>query len=220
MSIDYGTLNGKTLCNNDEERLVRYGVVSINSLHYDIWGDLESDFGDPSCPKCGTNDLVESEDGEYFCDNCDYTLRDGEEYPDEANGFYYIGDDCKMSSAFDNTCLFVTKSTHVMKVRLCSPCAPGAGDIDSPDKDRGWWAYCPPPSWWPEGKVPVMHEVSERKQWNLPFQDRRLEQAIEWVTEQLNNGGEWPDVSLRATEKFDVDYEALRDLYDGARGVV
>jgi len=167
-SIDYGTLNGKILCNNDEERLVRYGVVHINSLHYDVWDDLEADFGLPVCQKCGNAmEDVEPLDGIYHCPLCRRQNHEDEVFGDEPAYYYYVGEGCKMFSAFDNTCLFVTKSTHVMKVRLCSPCAPGAGDIDSPDDDHGWWAYCPPPSWWPDGEAPEMHKVSERKKWNI-----------------------------------------------------
>lgn len=49
MSIDYGT--GQT--NIDKKTGIRFGVQAINSLSPYVWEDLEADYGEPSCPKCG-----------------------------------------------------------------------------------------------------------------------------------------------------------------------
>lgn len=45
--------------------------------------------------------------------------------------------------------LFCTHSPFTITARLCSPCVPGAIDIDSPDHD-GYEGYCPPVDWFPE----------------------------------------------------------------------
>jgi hypothetical protein len=42
---------------------------------------------------------------------------------------------------------YVIKSTHVAYTKVCSPCVPNAGDLDSPAEkitDRGVFCYCPP----------------------------------------------------------------------------
>lgn len=49
--------------------------------------------------------------------------------------------------------LFVTKSPYKTRARFCSPCAPGAGDLDSPDAD-GVETYCLGADWFEGGEAP------------------------------------------------------------------
>ena len=49
--------------------------------------------------------------------------------------------------------LFVTKSPYKTRARFCSPCAPGAGDLDSPDAD-GVETYCLGADWFEDGEAP------------------------------------------------------------------
>lgn len=54
--------------------------------------------------------------------------------------------------------LYVIKSPYWTKARLCSPCAPNAGDLDIPDED-GVKTYCLGAGWF-EGEAPyLIHEV-------------------------------------------------------------
>jgi hypothetical protein len=48
--IDYGM--GQT--NIDKETGIHYGVISINSLTECAIEDFEADYGEPHCPKCGS----------------------------------------------------------------------------------------------------------------------------------------------------------------------
>lgn len=41
----------------------------------------------------------------------------------------------------DNT-IAVFKSPWMIRCRLCSPCAPNAGDLENPQKLGGYWTYC------------------------------------------------------------------------------
>jgi len=145
--IDYG----RGITNIDTSNGIRFGVVACNALSPWIWDDLDPVFGPPVCKDCQHEMDYESPDdsGRFSCPECS-TLTDEEDaYPHEPVGYEYKSETLVMHTAFDNTELFVTKSTHARCVKFCSPCAPGAGDIDSPD-ESGVWAYCPPPEWFGE----------------------------------------------------------------------
>lgn len=44
-------------------------------------------------------------------------------------------------STSSNT-LIVEKSPYCTKCKMCSPCYPNAGDLDSPDMSTDFWTYC------------------------------------------------------------------------------
>lgn len=51
------------------------------------------------------------------------------------------------------TLIWVLDSNYVTWARTCSPCVPGAGDLDSPtDKDSGFPCLSLPPSWYEDRK--------------------------------------------------------------------
>lgn len=63
--------------------------------------------------------------------------------------------------------LFVQDSPYLAACRVCSPCVPGAGDLDTPCSgvESTWdhwsdrWAYCLPPSWFTEADQPVPYQT-------------------------------------------------------------
>jgi hypothetical protein len=65
----------------------------------------------------------------------------------------YDKDGYKIESAFDNTELFVTKSPFYTFTQFCSPCAPGAGNLDNYCED-GARTYCLGHDWFEDGKAP------------------------------------------------------------------
>jgi hypothetical protein len=155
IGLDYGL--GKA--NIDIPTGIRYGVISINSLHDWIWEQLESEYGDPTCPKCDSNVTDSPHGKDYFCEHCsgttealaeDIDARDDLEkftywsdqvFGDEPLGFTLNNSKYEAHSAFDNTCLFLTKSPYYTKAVFCSPCAPGAGDLNS-TTDDGVKTFC------------------------------------------------------------------------------
>lgn len=114
--IDYGL--GKA--NIDSETDCRYGVISFNSLADWIYDEVEFIYPDPELDEEGN----EIED--HF----------GEPIGQELNTKEYQAHD-----AFDGTCLFLVKSIYYTFTKFCSPCAPGAGDLDSPT-DQGVKTLC------------------------------------------------------------------------------
>ena len=167
VGIDYGL--GQN--NIDRESGIHYGVISINSLNLDCVydGSFDEDYGEPTCPECG-NKAVEYDDekhgdypathpsyrsscADYACEQCGHYLSSDEVYSEEMLGMSYDKDGYQLSSAFDNTALFVTASPFYTFVQYCSPCAPGAGNLDNPCND-GPKTYCLGHDWFEDGKAP------------------------------------------------------------------
>lgn len=178
--IDYGL--GKA--NLDPNTGIRYGVIKISSLHEFIYDELELDYGNPTCPECG-NEVIDSPHGkDYFCEHCadqkniidadgevnedlykdalkDVTFWSDQVSPDEPLGQYIDDDTYSAHDAFDNSCLFVTRSPYYTLAEFCSPCAPGAGDLDSPNED-GIKTLCFGHEMFEDGKAPYpVYRVSD-----------------------------------------------------------
>lgn len=156
LGIDYGM--GKT--NINLETGIRNGVISQHSVNPDCLNDFEPDYGDPHCPECGgrvrdlsadpseaTMDGTQpdpSEDwpqrshygcADYACESCKLTLDSSECFPDEVEGLgNYDKDGYKLTDCLDSD-IFVLDSPYYTYAQFCSPCVPGAGNLDSPMAD-------------------------------------------------------------------------------------
>ena len=79
--------------------------------------------------------------GDYACDHCK-VLFDGEDaFGDEPIGYTYDADGYVCQQSGGDTDIFILKSPFYTHARFCSPCAPGACHLRSPDPD-GEKAYC------------------------------------------------------------------------------
>ena len=168
--IDYGL----GMSNVDRETGIRYGVVSINSLNLDCVydGSFDEDYGEPTCPTCGGMAIPADDPSipenagddwpnvrehgacdDYACLTCEHFLDSDSVFSEELLGMSYNRDGYQLSSAFDNTELFVTKSPYYARAQYCSPCAPGAGNLDHPCED-GPKTYCLGHDWFEDSKAP------------------------------------------------------------------
>jgi hypothetical protein len=189
IGIDYGM--GRT--NRDPDNGIRYGVISQHSVGQAWYDEAEADYGKPTCPKCG-NEVVDSccvesenenpETGEfeetftqlyshgcqdYACDDCKLYLDSSDCYGDEPMGWSYDGDGYSLTSCLDSD-IMVLKSPFYTRVQFCSPCVPGAGDLDSPDDD-GAATYCLGHDWFEEGIAPYpVFSVATNELVQLPQQ--------------------------------------------------
>lgn len=161
--IDYG--HGRV--NVDVTNGIRYGVISQNSVSQALSdSDLEYDYGDATCPKCGnvaTNsaDLPEESEeweigrgccSDYGCVRCEYVFDASEAFGDEASGWSYLADGYELTDCLYND-VFVLKSPFYTHAQFCSPCVPGAGNLDSADAD-GAKTYCLGHDWFEDRKAP------------------------------------------------------------------
>lgn len=158
--IDYGL--GRA--NIDADTGIRYGVISQGSINPDALADLEPYYGEPTCGKCGNpavetshESIPESADWlvgshEYACLNCQWMFDSDEAYPDEPYGFTYEADGYSLTDCLDSD-IFVLKSPYYTYAQFCSPCVPGAGNLDNPTAN-GPKTFCLGHDWFEDGKAP------------------------------------------------------------------
>ena len=160
--IDYGM--GRS--NVDVATGIRFGVISCNSVSCEALSDVEYDYGDPCCPKCGgmalaSGDLPEESENweiargacsDWGCDTCEYVFDSSEAYGDEAIGWKYEADGYQLADCLENDVMVLASSFYTF-AQYCSPCVPGAGNLDNPIED-GAKTYCLGHDWFEEGKAP------------------------------------------------------------------
>lgn len=153
--IDYGL--GKS--NIDPKTGIRYGVISGGSFLID---DLAPNYGNPTCPKCG-GEVVETCEStmtddpsargtDYACENCHDTWRSDECFGDDPLSWGYTGEGYEITSCLDSDYM-VLRSPYYTLAAFCSPCVPGAGNLDSPCAD-GVQCYALGPEWFDGDKAP------------------------------------------------------------------
>lgn len=167
IGIDYGM--GKS--NIDLLTEIRYGVISQHSVMSEALNDMELQYGDPHCPKCGNDaeDIVnytnanpdvdieewerkkyDSED--YVCLECKLVFGSESAFSAEPQGFSYEKEGYCLIDCL-NSDIFVLKSPFYTFAQFCSPCVPGAGNLDSPMKE-GVKCYALGHDWFEGGKSP------------------------------------------------------------------
>ena len=139
MGIDYGL--GKT--NIDPETNLRYGVISQYNV-MQAWSDSFELYY--PCDDCEVSE-EEKEGGECeFCELEEYVVDDGE----------YLIVECLESD------LMILKSPYFTYGNYCSPCVPGAVNLDQTGNDDK--AYCLGHDWFEEEKAPyIVYRVSDGK---------------------------------------------------------
>ncbi len=172
VGIDYGS--GRT--NIDNANGIRFGVISQHSVMQAWCESSEGQYGDPTCPKCGAEGIVPltelSDDvdadefeqygggcADYACQHCEITLDNMDAFSDEPQGFTYSGDGYELIDCLDSD-IMILKSPFYTFAPFCSPCVPGAGNLDSADgrdsasEDCLPQTYCLGHDWFEEGKAP------------------------------------------------------------------
>lgn len=157
--IDYGM--GTT--NVDHATGIRYGVISQNDVSQAWCDSSEAQYGKPSCPKCGNaakeydgNEDFESGCGcaDFQCDLCEYVFDSQEAYGEEPQGYTFEDDGYLCEDCLDSD-IIILKSPFYTFARFCSPCVPGAGNLnDAGDVNYGVVTYCFGHDWFEDGKAP------------------------------------------------------------------
>lgn len=161
--IDYGLI-GQT--NRDPKTGIHYGCISQHAVTQ-AWADsAEPDYGVPTCPKCGnaavaSNDLPEASENwdiargacsDWGCLRCEYIFDASDACGDEPLGWSYESEGYQLTDCLDSD-IMVLASPYYTHARFCSPCVPGAGNLDSYDP-AGVKTYCLGHDWFEEGKAP------------------------------------------------------------------
>lgn len=130
--IDYGM----GTANVDHETGIRFGVISQHSISCEALADFEAEYPE-----------VEHEADCDSPENCDCGQFN------EPIGFKYERDGYVLTMGTDGFGIFVLKSPHYTTAMFCSPCAPGAGNLDSPSED-GVATYCLAADWFEDEQAP------------------------------------------------------------------
>lgn len=146
--IDYGM--GRT--NIDRSNGIRYGVINMNALAHWAWDDVESDYGEPTCPECLSPVCPSAGRKDYSCESCEKEYWSDAVYSDEPIGHSIDDGELKVTIGTDGDA-FVILSPYFTRAAFCSPCAPGACHLESPTDD-GERCYCFPHEWFDGGEAP------------------------------------------------------------------
>lgn len=102
---------------------------------------------------------------------------------DEPHNYYYEYDTphgkvkLKLSSLGGAPLLFVLESPYVIRAQQCSPCVPGAGNLDHPDP-HGILCHALDPEEWPfKGQQPWLH-TEEEPEWDASDDDEKLKDEM------------------------------------------
>jgi hypothetical protein len=160
------------MTNRDPETGIRYGVISQHSVSQ-AWSDsAESNYGAPTCPECGgeIRTFDADRDGEieqfgrgcadYTCEDCNLSIDSSDAYSDEPIGWTVDDGEYKAEDCLDSD-IMILSSPYYTHAEWCSPCVPGAGNLDSPDPD-GPRTYCFGHDWFDDGVAPYpVYRVSD-----------------------------------------------------------
>jgi len=160
VGIDYGL--GRS--NVDLKTGIRFGVISQHAVS-EAWCDsAEPDYGEPTCGKCGNPaqegciddepDYPEWDDEgmDYFCRDCKRSFNSEDAFRDEPLGWSFEDSEYTLTDCLDSD-VFVLKSPYYTFAQFCSPCVPGAGNLDTP-VSNGVKTYALGHDWFEDGKAP------------------------------------------------------------------
>lgn len=129
--------------NTNLETGIRYGTVYLDSLQDWVWDEFWNH---------GYNLTSESALKEFRTENPDATDDDLQEFWDsyecEEEEFELETGGMKLGLSWlgGAALVWVFQSPHTTRARLCSPCVPNAGNLNSPDPD-GYECYTLPSDW-------------------------------------------------------------------------
>jgi hypothetical protein len=132
--IDYG----RGLANIDSATGIRYGVISQNSVSADAVDEI-LDYGTDVAWEAALKDVineardravVEGEDPDYV-DEDEIRDRLGDTWETNFANYEYDSGGYRVTGCLDND-LFVLRSPFFTFAQFCSPCVPGAGNLDTP----------------------------------------------------------------------------------------
>ena len=147
-SIDYGM----GITNINPKTGIRYGIINQNEIGQHWFDDSEANYK-YECSNCGSD--IEEELLSDECPHCGKEFDHDEWDMFEPVSFSYDSEGYKMEQLGDDTDIFVFESKYYTYAQFCSPCAPGAGHLMNPLKDKieANKTYCLGHEWF-EGKAP------------------------------------------------------------------
>jgi hypothetical protein len=150
---------------NDFDYTAECGIEVCNNCNK-VFYPMEIEQG--NCPDCGEltmHQIIpvlhwEDKGEDFVCLACQKSFDSSDCYPDEAIGFHYDQDGYKLIDCLD-TDVMILKSPFYSFAQFCSPCVPGAGNLESP-MPNGAKCYALGHDWFEEQIAPYpVYRVSD-----------------------------------------------------------
>ncbi len=133
----------------------------------------EGYYGEPTCPKCGGTALPAADQGgntlpdeaedaghyghgcnDYYCAPCAHWLDTSDVYSEEALGYTLDDGEYQAQDCLDSD-IMIIRSPYYTYAPFCSPCVPGAGNLNDAGECFGQVkTYCFGHDWFDDGKAP------------------------------------------------------------------
>ena len=133
VGIDYG--NGKS--NIDLSTGIRYGVISYNKIKPEALDELYTDGTNLDYNNYIKELEAEGKTEDEIEELTEFYESDNDTYEYKENGYGILTTDLG---------LYVIKSPYTITCQFCSPCCPGAGDLDN-YLEEGVETYCLEAEW-------------------------------------------------------------------------
>jgi len=174
--IDYG----RGVSNRNPKTGIRFGIINQHSLADWVMSEAETIYWH-GCPECGNEFKTKSD--VVRCPTCRYESDDTSEfYGDEPLAWIIAKSKTEFIHTEDPTFgVWVERSPYYTLCSMCSPCAPGAGDLDSPNED-GVKTYCLGPDYF-DGDNPCPYPIYEVKGDKLVYEPNGWGDVYEKETE-------------------------------------
>ena len=90
---------------------------------------------------------------------CQYVFDSDSAYPDEVVSWTYESNGYTLQTCLDSTELVVTRSPYYTYAQFCSPCVPGAGNLDTPlpNNSGAPKTYCLDQAWFVNEQCPYAY---------------------------------------------------------------
>jgi hypothetical protein len=126
--IDYG----RGVTNIDAATHIRYGVISQHTVGQAWYDNAEDVYDDEAhCPVCGESMAAEVGGG-WVCS--EHGARDDDDFCDaEPLGQHYEAEGYVLANCLDSD-IMVVKAPYYTYAPHCSPCVPGAGNLDEAER--------------------------------------------------------------------------------------
>ncbi len=151
--------------NRDTKTGIRYGIIAINSCGEWTWDELQNHGTDGDFDEYreelsakvraavaeALSDFPErfqKQVADAACEAAEEDCGDHYEQPGDNTRYHYEKDGYVLQTTSDGN-IFVIKSPYVTNAQFCSPCVPGAGNLNSPCPD-GPECYCLGEDWFDE----------------------------------------------------------------------
>lgn len=143
--------------NVNPETGIRYGIIAANSLDPEVIGEIQSSGRDIRYEeaeeelraqiKAVCKDWMGDSESDDVADLATENLANNWQDDEPVHEFEIYGVKGRTTWLGGALLVWVFESKHSGLHRLCSPCVPNCGNLDTPEDSEGYICYDVPPDW-------------------------------------------------------------------------